>query len=682
MADYLLEIGLEEVPAGTIGNVIAQLEKNAAALLDKNRIVYGSIRTYATPRRIALEIRGLAELGESITVENRGPSVAAAYKDGQPTKALEGFCRGQGIVPDAVVVREVGKDSYVFCIKELPGISVRENLAALMAEAIDGLSFSKPMKWGSGQLAFIRPIRFLVSLLDSQVLPFEYAGITAGRHSRGHRFLGDGPVEIRTALSYVEDLEKGFVIADAGRRKDLILSGIREKEEELNLKIVVREELLNEVLFLVEYPTVFVGGYSEAYLRLPKEVIITTMVNNQKYFPVVDQDGNLKPYFIGVRCGNATGLEVVAKGNEKVLKARLDDAGFFFEEDSKVPLLDLRSKLDKVIYQEKLGSIGDKIDRITALAEFLAAELKISNEDLRKSASLAKMDLASHMVYEFPELQGIMGSYYSLLEGYSREISESIREHYLPVAAGDDVAHSELGILVSLADKFDSITSIFKAGLIPTGSQDPYALRRMALGVIRTILENGLKLSFTETIGASQRSVGHLEDLPVGTYSDFFKARFKSLLEKEGLRFDLIESILGLDFDDIDGLYKKALALKEFSESGEFANVVQLLVRTGNILKKYEGQGYTRSLLVDKHEIGLEEAFSAMEGRFLEDYAAERYLDCFKLLEQLEEPLDSFFENVMVMIDDPAIRENRLGLLAQIRNLGEQLFVAGQIVIQ
>lgn len=682
MADYLLELGLEEVPAGTIGNVIRQLEDNASGILAKNRIGYESMRSYGTPRRIALVIKGLPDKGESVVQENRGPSETAAYKDGQPTKALEGFCRGQGISPDQVVLREVGKDRYVFCIKELEGVDVKSSLAALMAEAVGGLSFTKPMKWGRGTLTFIRPIRFLVSLLDGEVLPLSYAGIEAGRTSRGHRFLSSGPVEISSAATYEKDLEKAFVIADSARRRERILQGILEKEEELGLSVVLRDDLLDEVLFLVEYPTVFVGGYSESYLHLPKEAVMTTMVNNQKYFPVVDAQGALKPYFIGVRCGDRHSLDIVAKGNEKVLKARLDDAGFFYEEDLKVPLLDLRTKLDKVIYQEKLGTVGDKIGRIVSLAEYLADALGIENESVRTAATLAKMDLASHMVYEFPELQGIMGSYYALAEGYSEEVSRSIREHYLPVGAGDEVAHSDLGILVSLADKFDSITSIFKAGLIPSGSQDPYALRRMALGIIRTILENHLKLSFRNVIAASQGNVSHLEDLDLKVYEDFFKARFKSLLEKEDLRYDLIDSLLGSDFDDLDGLYKKALALKAFSTGAEFDKVVQLLVRTGNILKNSHSVEYSASLLLDAYEQALDKAYVNVLGRFEAAWKDEDYVRCFGLLEELKEPLDAFFDNIMVMVEDEDVRNNRLGLLGAIRDLGDRLFLAGSVVLK
>lgn len=682
MADYLIELGLEEVPAGIMMGVLAELKSKFIQGLEKFHISSQSIEVMGTSRRIAILAKGLPLIGESSQTENRGPSVQAAYKEGLPTKALEGFCKGQGISPSEVIVKAFGKDSYVFAMKNIPGVEVKKVLPEISKEAISTLYFPRPMVWGESSISFIRPIRTLVSLWDDEVLPFEFAGVEADRISRGHRFLSVKPVNITSARTYQEELKQAFVITDVPTRRQLILEGIAQIEEELGLKVVLEEALLQEVLFLVEHPQVFLGSFDPAYLKLPKEVIQTTMVNHQKYFPVTDQVGSVSPHFIGVRCGNSQYLETVIRGNEKVLKARLEDAAFFYQEDLAVPLLNLREKLDKVVYQKKLGSVGDKIDRIVSLSEYIAMELGTFSDEVTLAAKLVKMDLASHMVYEFPELQGIMGSYYSREEGYSPEISASIRDHYLPISAGDQVAKEPLSIVVSLGDKFDTIAGIFKAGLIPSGSQDPYGLRRMALGILRTIIENKLPLSFSGMMGEAQRNIDALPDLELSVFEEFFKGRFKSLLEKEGLGFDLIESIMALEFEDIYPLYLKGIALKQVSEKASFEKIVSLLVRTKNILKKngLQTEGYKDTFLVDEHEIRLASVYKGIAAKQQEALAIQDFVAAFTILEELESPLNDFFNEVMVMVEDPLIRNNRLGLLTKILELGDSLFEAGCIV--
>lgn len=680
MADYLLEIGLEEVPAGTIDDVINQLSNKMVNILKQNRIAYDSIKTFGTPRRIGMRITGLAIKGESITIETKGPSVKAGYKDGKPTKALEGFSRGQGIEPEKLIVKKLNNDEYLYAIKDIEGIDVKKEMASFIVTAIESINFSKPMYWGEGVIQFIRPIRTLISIWNDEILPLEYGGIIAGRKSRGHRFLFDGEIEVTKPAGYEVALENAFVIVDKEVRKKLVLDGIAKKEQELKCKVIVTEDLLQEVLYLVEYPTVFVGTFDKRYLNLPKEVITTTMVKNQKYFPVTDEIGQVMPYFVGVRCGNDFCLDKVVSGNEKVLKARLEDARFFFEEDKKVPLLTLRTKLDKVIYQKQLGTIGDKIDRIVNISKYLGKTLGYEGNDLLKAAQIAKMDLASHMVYEFPELQGIMGYYYSLLEGYSENIAISIKEHYMPINAGDEVPKSMEGIIVGLADKIDSITSIFKAGLIPSGSQDPYALRRMALGIIRTIIENKISISLKDLLEFSQNQTNEIEDLDINIYLDFFKTRFKSYLEKEGYKFDIIDSIFALDFNDILDLYNKASALREYSGDDNFNVVIGLLVRINNIVKNNLGEDFNKNLLQDDYEIKLANELEKINVPFEENLKNGNYLDCYKQLEVLKVPLDEFFLNVMVMVEDQAIRNNRINLLISIKGLGDQLFNANKIV--
>ena len=682
MADYLLEIGLEEVPAGIMGSVLRELQENFAIGLASRHISAASVEAYGTSRRMSLIARGLPLKGDSLLLETKGPSLKAAYKDGIPTKAMEGFCRSQGILPEETEERVLGKETYVYAVRREEGLHVPDALPEIVRESISSLYFPKPMAWGDSSVTFIRPIRHLVSLWDEEILPLSYGGVVAGRSSSGHRFLSSGPVDISSPGTYLEELRKACVLADPMERKAAILKSIRNLEETQGCKAVLPDALLEEVLYLVEYPTAFLGTFRNEYLELPEEVIMTTMVHHQKYFPVRNLEGALLPHFIGVRCGNSHGLATVTAGNEKVLKARLEDAAFFYREDRKIPLLTLREKLDKVVYQKDLGSLGAKVDRIAALTLEAAAVTGADPEQARLAARLSKMDLATHMVYEFPELQGVMGKYYALEEGYPTEIAASIEEHYLPTAAGDPVPESPLSMALSLGDKFDTIAGIFKAGLIPSGSQDPFALRRLALGILRTIVKNRLRMDLHEFLNKAQAGIPHLPDVKTEVMEDFFKGRFRTMLEREGLRFDLIDSILSLPFIDILSLWEKAKALKAMASDPAFPAIVSLLVRTGNILRKNscEYAAVSNELFDEDAERRLWEAYLAAEGKQKEALESEDYLLAMRLLENLEEPLQEFFQEVMVMAEDEKVKINRLSLLKKISELGDSLFDAGCIV--
>lgn len=682
MAEYLLEIGLEEVPAGIMGSVLRELQDNFKKGLASRHIPAESVEVYGTSRRIAVIVGGLPEKGDSLLLETKGPSLKAAYKDGVPSKALEGFCRSQGILPEETEVRVLGKESYVYAVRREEGLHVRNTIPEIVRESISSLYFPKPMAWGDSPTTFIRPIRHLVSLWNQDILPLSYGGLEGGRISSGHRFLSKGIVEIESPRSYLDTLRKAYVLADPRERMAAIHSSIETLEENNGFKAVLPEALLEEVLYLVEYPTAFLGKFREAYLELPEEVIMTTMVHHQKYFPVRNPEGALMALFLGVRCGDSYGLDTVSAGNEKVLRARLEDAAFFYREDRKTPLLSLREKLDKVIYQKDLGSLGAKVDRIEALTQEAARMVGADPVQAQLAARLSKMDLASHMVYEFPELQGIMGKYYALGEGYPAEVAASIQEHYLPNAAGDAVPNTPLSIALSLGDKFDTIAGIFKAGLIPSGSQDPFALRRMALGILRTIVENRLSLDFQLLVEKAQKGIPHLDDVSEGVLDDFFKGRFRTMLEREGLRFDLVDSILALPFTDVLSLWEKAAALKAMAENPAFPGIVSLLVRTGNILRKNpcEYTGVNEELLSEDAERQLWLAYLSADSRQKEALSRGDYLLAMRLLEDLEEPLQDFFQEVMVMAEDEKVKINRLSLLKKISELGDSLFDAGCIV--
>ena len=680
MSDFLLELGLEEVSAKKILGVIEDLRVNMEKELKEYEIPFDKIETYGTSRRIAVIIKDIAESGRDLVVENKGPSLQGAYKDGEPTRALIGFCQDQSISFEEVVVKELKGSEYIYAIKKIPGVKVREVLPEILKKVLANLYFAKPMYWGEGRVSFTRPIRTIVSLWDDEVIDFTYAEVKSNRKTKGHRFLSQGYISISDAESYVEEMEKAFVIVDISKRKKIIEEGIRNLAEEIKGRAIIDHELLEEVNFLVEYPTAFLGDFENSYLKLPKEVNITTMVNNQKYFPVVSENDLLLNYFIGVRCGNKDNMENVVKGNKRVLKARLEDGVFFYNEDLKVPLLDLRPKLDKVIYQEKLGTLGDKIERIKVLSRYLAEKLNYEGEDLEVAASLAKMDLGTHMVYEFPELQGIMGCYYALEEGYKKEIALSIREHYQPVSAEDEVPKSDLGLILALSDKVDTLTSIVKAGLIPKGSQDPYGLRRIALGIIRILVENQRYLEIDKFLDKSRKNLEALEDSGLDFYLDFLKVRFKSYLEKEGLRYDLIDSILALEFKDIYTLYLKAVTLKEFSQDENFDDLIILLKRISNIVKDDKAGNYDEAIFLEEGEINLGKAYQEVKAIFNEEYEKENYYGSLKALGKIKEPLDKFFDSVMVMVEDKKMRNNRIALLKAIKNLGERIFIASKIV--
>ena len=497
-------------------------------------------------------------------------------------------------------------------------------------------------------------------------------------------FLSTGMIEIPKDNQYEGVLEKEYVICDINKRRELILSGISVEEEKVNGKFVPSDNLLEEVLFLVEYPTVFSESFKEEYLKLPKEVVMITMAKHQKYFPLENKEGELLPNFIGVRCGNKHALDTVIKGNENVLVARLEDAKFFFEEDQKIPLISLFEKLNRVIFQEQLGTIGNKVKRISDLAEDIGNQLNFKAiRAIRETAKLCKCDLETQMVYEFPELQGKMGRYYSEIEGAEPLVSVGIEEHYKPVFAGDHVPTTETGIAVAIADKMDTIVGMIGIGLIPTGSQDPYALRRHALGIVRTLIENKLHLSLTDLVEKSKKLYGSiLSELNNEQVLDFFKLRLKVILEKE-LSYDLVDSILKGNIDDMYAVYIKALDLKNFSQSESFKDLVEVLQRAKNIVKKQKTVPivFTEDLFETESEKALGNKVNILEKEFVKALAEQNYREAMTIFVTLKKELADFFENVMVISEEEAVKNNRLGLLGAILKMGDQLFDVESVVI-
>ena len=673
MKDLLLEIGTEEIPSRFMPDIMRQLEERSRSLFSEERLSFESLQVLGTPRRLALLVRGLAGRQEDLNREVKGPSRKAAFDEqGSPTKAVLGFCRGQEIDPSALVLKDLDGTEYVFARVSEEGRSASEVIPDLLQRLVWSLGFPKNMRWGSLEQTFVRPIRWLVALHGSDVMDLELAGVRAGRTSRGHRFLGSGSVEIGSPGEYENLMEESFVVVDPHRRRRMISeqldelaageSGVRDDDP----------DLLEEVVWLVEYPTAFVGSLEPDFLELPREAIITPMKLQQKYFPLSGPDGSLLPRFMGVRNGDKNGLDTVVRGNQKVLSARLEDARFFYTEDLKVPLSRMTEKLDRVVFQEKLGTFGEKVKRIGGLAVFLAGKLGLEEhrDSVAACAAVCKGDLTSQMVYEFPELQGIMGEYYARAQGLGEAVARGIREHYMPRFAGDSLPESPEGICVAIADKMDSIAGIMGAGMKPTGSQDPYALRRAAQGIVSMAVARELNLDFGVLVEEAVRLYGDRISAGVtGDIREFFLQRMRNILEEAGFTYDQVDAVVesgSLNFHDT---MLRARALRELSLEGRFGELVTGVTRAANLSRKSPGVLFRKELLREPAEEGLHGALDTAEKKVRELLPDQRYLEVLQVVSGLRPEIDRYLEEIMVMVDDEALRNNRLALLDRVVNL-------------
>ncbi|MCI6086906.1 MAG: glycine--tRNA ligase subunit beta [Selenomonas sp.] len=667
--ELLLEIGTEEVPAHVMPGILAQLKEKAETALKEANLAYESVETLGTPRRTALLVHGLAEQQADVTTENRGPSIKIAFDaDGKPTKAAQGFARGQHVAPEDLVQ----KDGYVYAVVHKAGQQTAKLLETMLPNLICGLSFPNNMRWGSLDFKFIRPLRWIVALLGDAVIPFEVATVKSGRTSRGHRFLSTGDFEIAQASDYVAACEKAFIIVDQNRRKDMIRQQIEEVAKANGGHAEITEDLLEEVVYLVEYPTALCGKFEDKYLKLPAEAVITPMRDHQRYFPVKDADGGLLPLFITVRNGGKEHLETVQHGNERVLRARLDDAQFFFDEDRKKSLEEHREKLKTVVFQQGLGTMYEKTERMAALADFIAdathADEK-AHKHAHRAALLSKADLVTGMVQEFTELQGVMGREYARLDGECEKVAIAIDEHYMPRFAGDAQPQSDAGRIVSTADKIDTIVGTFHLGKIPTGSQDPFALRRQALGLVNMSIEAKQHLSISAVVSKSMDLYGITDEKERAKMqqdvADFLRLRLKNVLEGESIRYDVIDSVLG-DVDDLYNAFLRAQAVQKFVESAEAAANIQAFVRVANLAKKSESDKVDESLCKEAVEKSLYQAYTSTESAVESLVNGEDYTGAIDALTELAKPIDAFFDGVLVMDKDEAVKNNRLGLLKAI----------------
>lgn len=675
--DLLLEIGLEEVPARFVRGAMNQLKDKMVKWLSDSRIKHGDVHVYATPRRIAVLIHQVAEKQSDMNEEAKGPSRKIAQDDqGNWSKAALGFARSQGVEPEQLYFQELAGVEYVYANKSSIGAETAAVLPDGLLSLITSMSFPKNMRWGSHELKFVRPIRWLVALFGQDVIPFEITGVKTGKVSRGHRFLGND-ANVQEPAEYVERLREQHVIADVSEREQLIVSQIDRLAKEKGWEIAIKEDLLEEVLFLVEYPNVLFGGFDPAFLHIPQEVLITSMREHQRYFPVFDGEGQLQPFFVTVRNGDLKSIELVAKGNEKVLRARLSDAKFFYEEDHKLTIEHALSKLENIVYHEEIGSVADKVRRIRATSDLLSKQLLLDEQvskEISRSADICKFDLVSQMVYEFPELQGIMGEDYALRAGESKSVAKAINEHYQPRFAGD-LAPSEItGAIVSLADKIDTIVGCFSIGIIPTGSQDPYALRRQAAGIVQIILAHGLKLQLNELYDAAlsvhaarglKRDAADIrKDL-----SDFFALRVKNVLSEQGVRYDVIDAVMASGFADLKSTIERASVVQALAASEDrssFKQTVEQFNRVSNLGSKAAETTVDSALFAEPVEAELYEKWLQQRSAFRAAIEDGDMAKAVESLSSLKPYIHTYFENVMVMAPDEAVRANRLSTLAGI----------------
>ncbi|HHV62023.1 MAG TPA: glycine--tRNA ligase subunit beta [Firmicutes bacterium] len=674
--DAVLEIGAEEIPARFMPGAIRLLRELGERFLDAERVEYEDIRAYGTPRRLVLYITGVSGKQRELVREARGPARRVAFsEDGRPTRAAEGFARSQGVAVEDLVVRADEKGEYVWAVRHEEGGPVAAALAAAFPKIIGNMNFPKSMRWGDREFRFVRPIRWILALWGDDLVEFDVDGIVSGRTTFGHRFFaGDGPVLVESAEDYIPRLREGFCIVDQDERMRSIRDQVDGLAAQKGGRALVDDELLSEVTHLVEYPTAFLGSFDPRYLSLPRDVLITTMKEHQRYFPVFGQDGRLMAAFVGVRDGTGQNLDIVRRGNERVLRARLSDAEFFFDEDRKVPLERQVEKLKGIMFHERLGTMFDKTQRLVRLAGWLCETLNAGGDVARvaeRAAFLAKADLPTNMVKEFTELQGIMGREYARLSGEGEDVAQAIFEHYLPRYSGDILPESLAGRIVALADKMDTLAGFFRIGIQPTGSEDPYALRRMGSGLVEILAGSGLVLSLGKF---ASRAFGEF-DAHLGAPVDpaaardlmaFLEQRVRGLLASRNVRYDIIDAVVTAGFDDVSSCVRRAQAFASVAGTHAFELVVTGFTRARNIAGEREPGRVDSELLVEPAERALFDAYQRVR-RELDDALArgdyERALNAFSTLAG---PIDRFFKEVLVMARDEAVRENRLSLLALI----------------
>ncbi|WP_057878936.1 glycine--tRNA ligase subunit beta [Levilactobacillus paucivorans] len=687
---FLLEIGLEEMPAHVVTPAIKQLVKRTADYLKEQRVAYDDIKPFSTPRRLAIQISGLADKQEDISESVKGPAKKIAQDaDGNWTKAAIGFTRGQGLTPEDITFKEIKGTEYVYVDKFIAGEPVAAVLAGLK-EVITAMTFPTMMKWSTHHFEYIRPIRWIVALLDADVIPFSILDVTTGRNTRGHRFLGTD-VDIATAADYEADLTAQFVIADADKRKALIKSQIEKIATDHNWTVSIDGGLLEEVNNLVEWPTAFEGSFDEKYLTIPEEVLITSMRDHQRFFYARNAEGKLLPNFISVRNGNDHDLQNVVAGNEKVLTARLEDAMFFYTEDQKKSIADYVERLKTVSFHDKISTMAEKMDRVKAIVGVLAKHLHLNDAQTQaalRASEIYKFDLVTGMVGEFAELQGVMGEKYALLAGEDPAVAQAVREHYEPISANGALPESVPGAVLALADKFDSILTFFAAGMIPSGSNDPYALRRQAIGIVRIVTDQQWSLPIADlaqafiTAEADAKVAPQLDQASqIDAVIGFVKDRIRKILRSAKQRHDIIDAVTNSSSSDVLRIFTAADILASHANDANFKAVIESLTRVIRLAQKAPAELATATVDPDLFENDSEGALH--QGVAEVATAADKTLaDLYAALADIQPTIAAYFEATMVMDKNDAVRNNRLTELSGLARLTLKLGDLDQLIVK
>ncbi|KAA8439216.1 glycine--tRNA ligase subunit beta [Weissella paramesenteroides] len=683
MANFLLEIGLEEMPAHLVTPAINQLVERAATFMKENRLQYGDIKPFSTPRRLAILISEVADKADDLTQEVKGPAKKAAFdKEGNYSKAAQGFARGQGVTTDDITFKEFKGNEYIYVTKFEAGKPAIEVLSGFK-EVIMSMTFTTTMKWARHTFEYVRPIRWIVALLDDMVVPFNVVDVDSGRETRGHRFLGQS-INIAQASDYVNDLEKVYVQADASVRKANIVSQIDKLAAENNWHVEKDADLLEEVNNIVEYPTAFVGRFDSEYLDLPEEVLITSMREHQRFFHVIDDSGALLPYFVSVRNGNSEHLDNVIAGNEKVLIARLEDAKFFYHEDQKNDIDFYNDKLQVVSFHAKLGSVANHTKRAQALAAIIGQQISLTSDQqmqLARAAEIYKFDLMTGMVGEFDELQGIMGEKYALLFGEDPAVAQAIREHYMPISADGALPESVLGKVLALADKLDSLLSFFAGGMMPSGSNDPYALRRAASGVVNILHANDwhlpIDIILSELVdevladdghfGLPEEAANNLKSV-INDVITFLTDRVVKAMQTEKIRYDVINAVTTGKLTDTTQMFTSANALLSHSNDQTFREGVESLTRVMRLTSKNPTEATVNPALFEndaEKQLYSETSLLVNESLTTDDLVSS--------LLGLQPAIAAYFDQTMVMVEDEAVKQNRLATLQIVSNEAEKV---------
>ncbi len=674
--DLLIELGTEELPPKALDKLRMAFEAGIKSGLAEAELGFKSIRTYATPRRLAVVVEDLDTCQQDRLIERRGPATTAAFDEaGQATKALQGFARSCGVEVDALETMETDKGAWLVFKQQQAGVETRNLIGDILQKTLQALPIPKRMRWGSLPGEFVRPVHWLVLLFGDEVIPMALLGVSSGRDSRGHRFHHPEAIKIQSAQSYLDQLKKGFVLADIAERKKAIRQQVTALGEALGGQAVINEDLLNEVTGLVEWPVALSGKYDRRFLELPAEALISSMEEHQKYFAVRDNAGVLLPYFITICNIESQDPTQVVAGNERVILPRLSDAAFFWDTDRKQPLANRLEQLKTIVFQNKLGSVYDKSTRVAKLAAMIAGQIGGDEQNAERAALLAKCDLVTEMVGEFPDLQGIMGRYYARLDGEEHDVCEALDEQYLPRFAGDKLAQTKTGQALSLAEKLDTLVGLFGIGQPPTGVKDPFALRRAALGVLRIVIENELDLDLKLLLEQALMGLGDIVTKPdcVQDVMTYLFERLRGYASEQGYQSDVFEAVLATTPTKPVDFMLRLAAVAGFRQLEQAESLAAANKRIGNILRKNasrEGADTINdALLTDATEQALAKKVASVKLAIMPLLANADYAGVLKQLAEMREAVDAFFDQVMVMVDDLAVRQNRLALLNETRAL-------------